>query len=95
MIIRFDQLDNDYAPALADAVEAARARKSDVEFDVVTPIPTAAPQEEQDRFARQGAEDAQAVVNALGLDGVTPDRVHLGYQGDPGSPPREVLVYVR
>ncbi len=95
VIIRFDQLDNDYAPALAEAVQAAQARKPDVEFDVLTPIPTGAPQAEQDRFARQGAEDAQAVANALGLEGITADRVHIGYRGDPGSPPREVLVYVR
>jgi len=95
VIIRFDQLDNDYFPALADAVQAAQTHKPDVEFDVVTPIPTAAPQAEQDRFARQGAEDAQTVANALGNDGITPDRVHIGYRGDAGSPPREVLVYVR
>jgi hypothetical protein len=95
VVIRFDQFDNDYAPALAEAAQAAQTRKQDVEFDVLTPIPTAAPQEEQDRFARQGAEDAQAVANALGQDGITPDRVHIGYRGDPGSPPREVLVYVR
>ena len=95
VIIRFDQLDNDYFPALAEAAQAALTRKPDVEFDVLTPIPTAAPQTEQDRFARQGAEDAQAVANALGVDGITTDRVHIGYRGDPGSPPREVLVYVR
>jgi hypothetical protein len=95
VVIRFDQLDNDYFPALADAVQLAQARKPNVEFDVITPVPTAAPQAEQDRFARQGAEDAQAVANALGLDGITSERVHIGYRGDPGSPPREVLVYVR
>jgi hypothetical protein len=93
--IRFDNPDADYAPALADAVTSAEARKPDVEFDVLTPIPTSAPQATQDEFARQGADDAQAVLNALGADGIRPDRVHLGYRADPGSPPREVLVYVR
>ncbi len=93
--IRFDLPDSDYAPALADAVQAAEARKPDVEFDVLTPIPTSASQAVQNEFARQGAEDAQAVLDSLGADGVHPDRVHLGYRADPGSPPREVLVYVR
>jgi hypothetical protein len=52
VIIRFDQPDYDYRPALADAVQAAQARKPDVEFDVLTPIPTAAAQDVQERFAR-------------------------------------------
>ena len=93
--IRFDDPDFDYTSTLADAVQAAESRKPDVEFDVLTPIPTSASQAEQQRFARQGADDAQTVLNALGADGVHPDRVHLGYRADPGSPPREVLVYVR
>jgi hypothetical protein len=95
VIIRLDQVDYDYRPALADAVQAAETRKPNVEFDVLTPIPTSAGQDVQERFARQGATDAQDVANALGYDGVAPDRVHIGYRGDPGSPPREVLVYVR
>jgi len=94
-VIRFDDPDADYRPALADAVLAAQARKPDVEFDVLTPIPTAAPQEEQDQFARQGEADAQQVAMALQADGVLPDRVHIGFRGDPGSPAREVRVYVR
>jgi len=93
--IRFDDLDADFRPALADAVAAAQSRKADVEFDVLVPIPTTAPQEEQDRFTSQGQADAQEVASALAADGVLPDRVHIGFRGDPGSPPREVLVYVR
>jgi hypothetical protein len=95
VIIRLDQPDYDYRPALADAVQAAETRKPDVEFDVLAPIPTSAAQDVQERFARQGAADAEEVANALGYDGVTPDRVHIGYRSDPGSPPREVRVYVR
>jgi hypothetical protein len=95
VIIRLDLVDYDYRPTLADAVQAAEVHKPDVEFDVLTPIPTAAAQDVQERFARQGAADAQEVANALGADGIGPDRVHIGYRGDPGSPPREVRVYVR
>jgi len=93
--IRFDDLDDDYRPTLADAVEAAQSRKADVEFDVLTPIPTAAPQDEQEKFTQQGQEDAQEVATALAADGVSPDRVHIGFRGDPGAPAREVRVYVR
>jgi hypothetical protein len=93
--IDFDDLDADYRPALDQAVVAAQARKPDVEFDVLTPVPSTAPQQQQDEFARQGAADAQQIAAALVDDGVPPDRVHLGFRGDPGSPPREVRVYVR
>jgi len=95
LVIGFDDLDADYKSALAEAMVAAQARKPDVEFDVLTPIPTTADQAEQDRFARQGEADAQAVAAVLIDDGVLPDRVHIGFRGDPGSPPREVRVYVR
>ncbi|MCW3473111.1 hypothetical protein [Limobrevibacterium gyesilva] len=95
VVIRFDQLDTDYQPALAEAIEAAQARKPDVVFDVLTPIPTGEAREVQERYARQGAEDAAAVANALAAEGVPPDRVHMGYRGDPGTPPREVRVYAR
>ncbi len=95
VVIRFDNLDSNYESALADALVAAQARKADVEFDVLTPMPTTADQAEQDQFARQGEADAQAVAAVLIEDGVPPDRVHIGFRGDPGSPPREVRVYVR
>jgi hypothetical protein len=95
LTIDFDDLDANFRPALDDAVVAAQARKPDVEFDVLTPMPTTAPQQQQDEFARQGADDAQQIAAALIDDGVPPDRVHIGLRGDPGSPPREVRVYVR
>jgi hypothetical protein len=94
-VIRFEDLDADYRPALAEAVQAAEDRKADVEFDVLAPIPTTAPPEEQERYTSQGQADAQEVATALAADGVLPDRVHIGFLGDPGSPPREVRVYVR
>jgi hypothetical protein len=94
-VIRFDQQDADFRPALAAAVNAALARKPDPSFDVLTPMPSSAAPDIQDRFARQGAIDAQEVANALAADGIPPDQVHIGLRGDPGAPPREVLVYVR
>ncbi len=94
-VIRFDQPDQDYTQALADAVDAATSRRPDVAFDVLTPVPTAAAPDVQARYTSQGAAVAQDVANALAADGVAPDHVHIGYRGDPGSPPREVRVYVR
>ena len=95
LTIRFDSRDADYRPALAEAIEAAQAVKRDVEFDVVAPIPTKAAQPVQDAFARQGQADTAAVAEAFGYAGVLLDRVHVGLRGDPGDPPREVLVFAR
>ncbi len=93
--VRFNDPDADFRPAIAQAVEAAQALKRDVEFDVVAPIPTTARQEAQDAAAAQGAIDTARVAEAFGYAGVLLDRVHVGFRGDPGNPPREVLVYAR
>jgi len=87
--------DADWRTALADAVLAAGARKPDVSFEVVTPIPTSAKQPVQDDYARNGQADAQVVATALQSDGVLPERISLRFQGDPGAPAREVRLYVR
>jgi hypothetical protein len=93
--IRMDNPDADIRPALAEAVEAAQARKADVEFDVLAPLPTNATPAVQDIFARNGAQDTQTVATALGYAGISLDRVHVGFRGDPGAPPREVRIYLR
>ncbi|HEY2133887.1 MAG TPA: hypothetical protein VGH36_13100 [Acetobacteraceae bacterium] len=95
VVIRFGNLDQDYGPALAEAVNDATTRKPDVAFDVLTPVPTSATLEVQDRFTRQGIIDAQDVANALVMYGVSPDQVHMGFRADAGTPPREVLVFAR
>jgi hypothetical protein len=87
--------DADFRPALGEAVEAAQARKQDVEFDVLAPMPIAADQATQDVFTKNGATDTQAVAMAMGYAGVSLDKVHIGFRGDPGSPPREVQIYLR
>jgi hypothetical protein len=92
--VRFDQPDADYTAVLSEAAEAAMERKADVVFDVVTPVPTAAPRDVQDAFVHQGADDARAVANVLATVGVPPERLHLGLRGDSGNPVREVRVYV-
>jgi hypothetical protein len=93
--IRMDDPDADFRPELAEAVEAAQAKKPDMEFDVVAPYPTSATAAVQEQFTRNGQADTQTVATALGYDGVSLDRVHVGFRGDPGAPPREVRIYVR
>ena len=95
LVIRFSDMDQDYGPALAEALDAAMSRKPDVAFDVLTPVPTSASPEEQARFTKQGIIDAQDVANAMVVDGISPDLVHMGFRADAGSPPREVLVFAR
>jgi hypothetical protein len=95
VVIRYDNLDEDYGPTLARAVNEATTVKPDVAFDVLTPMPIAAPPDVQARFTSQGIRDAQDVADALAADGVPPDRVHMGFRGDAGTPPREVQVYAR
>jgi hypothetical protein len=95
VVIRYDNLDEDYGPTLARAVDAATTIKPDVAFDVLTPMPIAASPDVQARFTSQGIRDAQDVADALAADGVSPDRVHMGFRGDSGAPPREVQVYAR
>jgi len=91
--IRFDQRDIDWQGPLQEAVLNAQARKPDVAFDVIVPIPLGESREAQDRAQTQGQQDAILVANALLRNGVSADRVRLGFRGDPGRPPREVLVY--
>lgn len=86
---------SDWQSQIADAVLAAEARKPNVTFDVVTPIPTSATQKIQDTYTKNGQEDGQAVATALQADGVPPDHITLSFQGDPGAPPREVRIYAR
>lgn len=93
--VRFDRLDGDWQPALLDAVRGVLARRPDAQFDLVTPFPTQATLDLQDRALTSGAADSQQVANALLADGVAADHVHLGSRGDPGQPAREVRVYVR
>lgn len=61
----------------------------------MAPIPTKASQAAQDMRARQGAADTARIAEAFGYASVPLDRVHVGFRGDPGNPPREVLVYAR
>jgi hypothetical protein len=87
--VRFDVPDEDFTPALAEAVEAATARKPDVEFDVIAPVAHGATP------GPYAAEDAATVARAIAEQSVPPERIHLGVVEDAGTPAREIRVYVR
>jgi len=93
--IRMDQPGQNNRAVLADAVQAAQARKLDVTFDVFAMVPSQAPPAEQDRRAAEATNDARAIATELEAVGVMRDRLRLGLRGDPGTPPREVCIYVR
>ncbi len=91
--IRLGQNGIDWRNAMSDAVEAARARKPDVAFDVTTALP--ANNTDQARSTQISNADAKEVANALLYDGVNPDRIHIGLRNDPNAAQREVRIYVR
>ena len=87
--VRFDVPDYDDSADLAQAVSQAQAIKPDAEFNVMTPVargtaPTA-----------QASKDAADVARGLAEQNVPPDHIHVGLVEDAGTPPREVLIYVR
>jgi hypothetical protein len=94
-IVRLGTPGVDWQTPLIAAARDAQVRRADVEFDLVTPIPSLATMSVQDRVARQGAADSAVVATALEGDDISPERIHLGLRGDRGQPPREVEVYVR
>lgn len=88
-VVRFDQPDELIAQQLAIAIEAAQSRKPDVQFNVMAPVAHGkAP-------GKQATDDATQVARMLAQQSVNPDNIHVGIVEDPGTPPREVLVYVR
>jgi len=95
VVIDFAFADADWRAPLDEAVRSALLLNANARFAVVTPIPTGASQAEQDKFAKQGQADAQMIANQMQTDGVTPERISLRFQGDPGSPTREVRVYTQ
>ena len=85
----------DYVSALAGAVQAARALKPDVVFDVLSAVPQQGTPLHQINEARGLTPNAAEVANAIMGDGVPPDRIALGAVVVPGIPANEVRVYVR
>jgi hypothetical protein len=95
MTISFVLPDADWRPAVRDAVEAAQARKFDVAFRVVTPIPASASQDEQDKVLKRGSADAALVAQEIHRDGIPQEHITIEARSDAGTPPREVRIYVQ
>jgi hypothetical protein len=85
----------DYVSALAGAVQAARALKPDVVFDVLSAVPQDGTPLHQITEARGLTPDAVEVATAIKGDGVPAERITLGAVVVPGIPANEVRVYVR
>lgn len=85
--------DPDWRTQLDTAVQAVLARNPDAHFDLLTPIPVKAKRDVQDGFAHAGTFDAQMVAKALEDDRIDPTHITIGFQGDAGSPTREVRLY--
>lgn len=81
----------DYRPALARAVAAARRRKPDVVFDVVTMVPA---KEAQTIPPGQETTEARQVADAMVQMGVRPANLRLQARIDPSATEREVRVYI-
>ena len=85
----------EYVSALAGAVQAARALKPDVVFDVLSAVPQQGTPLHQIAAARGLTPDAAEVATAIVGDGVPVERITLGAVVVPGIPGNEVRVYVR
>ncbi len=86
--------DSDWRARVDGIVQQVLARNPDAQFDLLTPIPTSASRKIQDGYQRAGTEDAQAVATAMQEDRVDAAHITIGFQGDPGTPTREVRVFV-
>jgi hypothetical protein len=78
----------DYGELLHDAVRAAEARNTDVQYDVVAVV-------KDPVDAAQGQDRATGVMRAIMRDRVPASRIHLGLRTDPALPDAQVRVYVR
>jgi hypothetical protein len=92
--IDFDRPDPPYAQELANAVQAAMARKPDVLFTVQTFVPVSGAPDAQAEQARQGAVTGREVAEAIVADGADQGQVELAVRADPGRQVKQVQVLV-
>jgi hypothetical protein len=95
LTVSFAVPDANWRPSVQQAVLAAEAHNPDAKYDVVVPFPTAGNQTQQEQFVKSGQDNGQLVAQELQADGVPPERITIGFRGDPGSPAAEVRLYVR
>jgi hypothetical protein len=93
--IDFSYGGGDWQTSVDEAVRMAQARKPEVAFDVVGPIPVTAGRDKQDKVRDDELPLLRQVADRLQTDGIPPARITLGLRGDRGAPPLGVLIYVR
>lgn len=95
VVIRFDQPNVNYEPALFSAVSAALERKPNAGFDLVAVAPGSGPAGEVNLAAQQARKNAEKVLRSLTDMGLPADRVSLSSVTNPPATVGEVHVYVR
>ena len=92
--VRFNQDSWLYADALANAVDAADQRKSNVNFNVVTVVPAVGSDRQQDAAVASAQQDTLQIMDQMVEAGATADNIHLSARVDPTVKEREVRIYV-
>jgi hypothetical protein len=85
----------DYLPPLREAVAAARARKPDVQFDVVAAVPAAGAPDAQIAAAHAGTAAAAEVARAIVGLGVPASQVRLSARTDTALTQAAIRIYVQ
>ncbi|HEX5325941.1 MAG TPA: hypothetical protein VFW75_04670 [Acetobacteraceae bacterium] len=84
-----------YRSLLRYAVEQARSRDPNVQFDVVVVVPGIGDAAAQASALAAAQPEASVVMQEIGRDGVTPTQVHLRAAVDTTAVRRQIRVYVR
>jgi hypothetical protein len=94
LTIVYDRPDPSYAQELANAVQAALARKPDVLFTVETTVPVTGGPDAQAEQATQGAATGRQVAEAIIADGANQGQIELAVRADPARQVKQVQVIV-
>lgn len=85
------RMPGNHGAAIRQAVQAARARKPDVVFEVAAAVAPGG----ADSAERTATADAAAVARVIVAQGVPPAHVRLVARPDQGVEPRDIRVFVR
>ena len=95
VVIRFDQSNVEYEPALYGAVNQALAARPNAGFDVVSVAAGAGGQGQVALASGRSVRNAEAVVRSLTDMGLPADRVSVSAATNPAAAINEVHVYLR
>jgi hypothetical protein len=95
VVIRFDQPNVDYEPALYTAVSQALQRKPTADFDLVAVAPRKGNAGQSALAAAESKKNADSVMRSLTNMGLPPNRVTLSSTTSSTADTSEVHIYVR